>query len=134
MITMEDFKLIASYMSIIGAALGWFLGGGTPALYTLIVFMGIDYFSGVMLAVVNKEVSSTIGARGIFKKMMIMAFVGMGHLLDAYAIGQGQMLQTAIIFFYISNEGISILENTTELGLPIPQKLKDILVQLNQKK
>ena len=133
MITMEDFKLIASYMSIIGAVLGWFLGGGTPALYTLIVFMGIDYISGVMLAVVNKDVSSAIGARGIFKKMMIMAFVGMGHLLDAYIIGQGQMLQTAIIFFYISNEGISILENTTELGLPIPQKLKDILVQLNQK-
>lgn len=130
---MEDFKLIASYMSIIGAVLGWFLGGGTPALYTLIVFMGIDYISGVMLAVVNKDVSSAIGARGIFKKMMIMAFVGMGHLLDAYIIGQGQMLQTAIIFFYISNEGISILENTTELGLPIPQKLKDILVQLNQK-
>ena len=130
---MEDFKLIASYMSIIGAALGWFLGGGTPALYTLIVFMGIDYISGVMLAVVNKDVSSAVGARGIFKKMMIMAFVGMGHLLDAYIIGQGQMLQTAIIFFYISNEGISILENTTELGLPIPQKLKDILVQLNKK-
>ena len=131
---MEDFKLVASYMSIIGAVLGWFLGGGTPALYTLIVFMGIDYISGVMLAVVNREVSSAVGARGIFKKMMIMAFVGMGHLLDAYIIGQGQMLQTAIIFFYISNEGISILENTTELGLPIPQKLKDILVQLNQKK
>ena len=131
---MEDFKLIASYMSIIGAVLGWFLGGGTPALYTLIVFMGIDYISGVMLAVVNRKVSSAVGARGIFKKMMIMAFVGMGHLLDAYIIGHGQMLQTAIIFFYISNEGISILENTTELGLPIPQKLKDILVQLNQKK
>ena len=133
MITMEDFKLIASYMSIIGAVLGWFLGGGTPALYTLIVFMGIDYISGVMLAVVNRKVSSAVGARGIFKKMMIMTFVGMGHLLDAYIIGQGQMLQTAIIFFYISNEGISILENTTELGLPIPQKLKDILVQLNKK-
>ena len=133
MITMEDFKLVASYMSIIGAVLGWFLGGGTPALYTLIVFMGIDYISGVMLAVVNRKVSSAVGARGIFKKMMIMAFVGMGHLLDAYIIGQGQMLQTAIIFFYISNEGISILENTTELGLPIPQKLKDILVQLNKK-
>lgn len=131
---MEDFKLVASYMSIIGAVLGWFLGGGTPALYTLIVFMGIDYISGVMLAVVNRKVSSAVGARGIFKKMMIMAFVGMGHLLDAYIIGHGQMLQTAIIFFYISNEGISILENTTELGLPIPQKLKDILVQLNQKK
>lgn len=131
---MEDFKLVASYMSIIGAVLGWFLGGGTPALYTLIVFMGIDYISGVMLAVVNRKVSSAVGARGIFKKMMIIAFVGMGHLLDAYIIGQGQMLQTAIIFFYISNEGISILENTTELGLPIPQKLKDILVQLNQKK
>ena len=130
---MEDFKLVASYMSIIGAVLGWFLGGGTPALYTLIVFMGIDYISGVMLAVVNRKVSSAVGARGIFKKMMIMAFVGMGHLLDAYIIGQGQMLQTAIIFFYISNEGISILENTTELGLPIPQKLKDILVQLNKK-
>lgn len=130
---MEDFKLVASYMSIIGAVLGWFLGGGTPALYTLIVFMGIDYISGVMLAVVNRKVSSAVGARGIFKKMMIIAFVGMGHLLDAYIIGQGQMLQTAIIFFYISNEGISILENTTELGLPIPQKLKDILVQLNKK-
>ena len=128
---MEDLKLITTSMSVIGAALGWFLGGGTPALYTLIVF--IDYISGVMLAIVNKEVSSAVGARGIFKKMMIMAFVGMGHLLDAYAIGQGQMLQTAIIFFYISNEGISVLENTTELGLPIPQKLKDILVQLNKK-
>lgn len=130
---MEDFKLVASYMSIIGAVLGWFLGGGTPALYTLIIFMGIDYISGVMLAVVNRKVSSAVGARGIFKKMMIIAFVGMGHLLDAYIIGQGQMLQTAIIFFYISNEGISVLENTTELGLPIPQKLKDILVQLNKK-
>ena len=131
---MEDCRLITSYMSVIGAALGRFVGGGTPALYTLIIFMGIDYISGVMLAIINKEVSSAVGARGIFKKMMIMAFVGMGHLLDAYAIGQGQMLQTAIIFFYISNEGISILENTTELGLPIPQKFKDILVQLNQKK
>ena len=130
---MEDLKLITTSMSVIGAALGWFLGGGTPALYTLIVFMIIDYISGVMLAIVNKEVSSAVGARGIFKKMMIMAFVGMGHLLDAYAIGQGQMLQTEIIFFYMSNEGISILENTTELGLPIPQKLKDILVQLNKK-
>ena len=130
---MEDIRLITTYMSVIGAALGWFWGGGTPALYTLIVFMAIDYISGVMLAIVNKEVSSAVGARGIFKKMMIMAFVGMGHLLDAYAMGQGQMLQTAIIFFYMSNEGISILENTTELGLPIPQKLKDILVQLNKK-
>ena len=81
MITMEDFKLIASYMSIIGAVLGWFLGGGTPALYTLIVFMGIDYISGVMLAVVNKDVSSAIGARGIFKKMMIMAFPSLCILL-----------------------------------------------------
>ena len=111
---MEDCRLITSYMSVIGAALGWFVGGGTPALYTLIIFMGIDYISGVMLAIINKEVSSAVGARGIFKKMMIMAFVGMGHLLDAYAIGQGQMLQTAVIFFYISNEGISILENTSQ--------------------
>lgn len=120
--------------SIIGGIIGWFLGEGNPALYTLLTFMGIDYISGVMIAFVNHQLSSAIGAKGITKKLMILVFVGMGHLLDTQIIGSGQTLQTAIIFFYLSNEGISIIENATALGLPIPEKLKNFIQHMQQKK
>lgn len=132
---MDTFRTISqTYVSIIGAAIGWFLGSGSPVLYVLCAFMIVDYISGVMLAIVRKGLSSAIGARGIFKKILILAFVGIGHLIDAYVIGSGQTFQAAIIFFYLSNEGISIVENASALGLPVPQKLKDLLKQIDNPK
>ncbi|QGT99491.1 Holin [Candidatus Syntrophocurvum alkaliphilum] len=132
-----ELKELWTYTQVIFAAvggwLGWFLGGYDGFLYTLIVFVIVDYITGVMLAIINKELSSDIGARGILKKILIFILVGLAHIIDTYIIGDGSAIRTAVIFFYISNEGISIIENTSNIGLPIPQKLKDVLAQLNNK-
>ncbi len=114
----------------IGGYLGYILGGFDGLLYALIAFVVIDYITGLMLAIIKKEVSSSIGFKGIFKKVMIFLLVAIGHTIDAYLIKNGSAIRTAVIFFYISNEGISILENSANIGLPIPEKLKEILVQL----
>ena len=102
-------------------------------LYALVALMVADYITGVMCAIVEKKLSSEIGFKGIFKKVLIFILVGVGHLIDTNLIGDGSVLRTAIIFFYCSNEGVSMLENAGRLGLPIPEKLKDILVQLHNK-
>lgn len=102
-------------------------------LYALLAFVVIDHITGVMCAVVDKKLSSAIGFRGIFKKVLIFALVGIGHILDTYVIGTGSVLRTAIIFFYLSNEGVSLLENAAHLGLPIPEKLKSVLEQLHDR-
>ena len=117
----------------IGGWLGWFLGGCDGLLYALIAFVVIDYITGVMCAVVDKNLSSEVGFRGIFKKVLIFLLVGMGHLLDAQVIGTGSVVRTAVIFFYISNEGVSLLENAGHLGLPIPSKIKVVLEQLHER-
>lgn len=117
----------------IGGWLGWFLGGCDGLLYALLAFVVIDYVTGVMCAVVDRRLSSAIGFRGIFKKVLIFALVGIGHILDAYVIGTGFVLRTAIIFFYLSNEGVSLIENAAYLGLPVPEKLKAVLEQLHDR-
>ena len=117
----------------IGGWLGWFLGGCDGLLYALIAFVVIDYITGVMCAVVDKNLSSEVGFRGIFKKVLIFLLVGIGHLLDAQVIGTGSVVRTAVIFFYISNEGESLLENAGHLGLPIPSKIKVVLEQLHER-
>ena len=117
----------------IGGWLGWFLGGCDGLLYALIAFVVIDYITGVMCAVVDKNLSSEVGFRGIFKKVLIFLLVGIGHLLDAQVIGTGSVVRTAVIFFYISNEGVSLLENAGHLGLPIPSKIKVVLEQLHER-
>jgi len=114
----------------IGGWLGWFLGGYDGFLYALIAFVVIDYLLGVMCAILEKHLSSDVGAQGIFKKVVIFSLVGVAHIIDQNIIGDGSAIRTAVIFFYLSNEGISIIENATRLGLPIPEKLKDILEQL----
>jgi len=119
--------------SAVGGWLGWFLGGVDGFLYALLAFVVVDYITGVMCAIVNKKLSSDIGFKGIFKKVLIFALVGIGHLIDSYLIGTGEAIRTAIIFFYLSNEGVSLLENATRLGLAVPPKLKDILAQLHGK-
>lgn len=117
----------------IGGWLGWFLGGCDGLLYALLAFVVIDYITGIMCAVVDKKLSSAVGFKGIFKKVLIFALVGVGHILDTRVIGSGSVLRTAVIFFYLSNEGVSLLENATYLGLPIPQKLKSVLEQLHDR-
>ena len=117
----------------VGGWLGWFLGGCDGLLYALIAFVVVDYITGVMCAILDKWLSSRVGFKGICKKVLIFALVGMGHTLDTHIIGTGSVLRTAVIFFYISNEGVSLLENATYLGLPVPQKLKLILEQLHNR-
>lgn len=114
----------------IGGYIGYFLGGFDGFLYALVAFVVIDYITGLMVAVIEKKLSSKIGFRGVFKKVVIFCLVGIGHMIDLHLIKSGSVIRTAVIFFYISNEGISILENTTLIGLPVPKKLKDILEQL----
>lgn len=116
----------------LGGYIGWFLGGFDGFMYALITFIVIDYVTGLIVAVLEKRLSSEIGFRGIFKKVLIFTFVGIGNIIDVYLLKNGSAIRTAVIFFYISNEGISIIENSAKIGLPIPQKLKDVLRQLNK--
>ena len=117
----------------IGGWLGWFLGGCDGLLYALLAFVVIDYITGIMCAMVDKNLSSEVGFKGIFKKVLIFALVGIGTILDTRVIGSGSVMRTAVIFFYLSNEGVSLLENAAYLGLPIPQKLKSVLEQLHDR-
>ena len=128
-------KVVMNYMQMFFAALGgwlgYFLGGWDGFLYALIAFIVIDYITGLMCAVLDKKLSSEIGFRGIFKKVLIFSLVAIGHIIDQSVIGESSVIRTAVIFFYLSNEGISIVENAAYIGLPVPQKLKDNLEQLN---
>lgn len=130
---MNAWKTIQSVLTVAGAVVGYFLGGCDGLLIALLVMIGIDYITGVMCAIINHELSSEIGFKGIFKKVLILILVGVANIIDVNVIAQGSMLRTATIFFYISNEGISILENAAMIGLPIPQKIKDVLQQLRKK-
>lgn len=120
-------------ITALGGYIGWFLGGFDGFMYALIAFVVIDYITGLMVAVLEKKLSSEVGFRGIFKKVLIFTLVGIGNIVDVYLIKNGSAIRTAVIFFYLSNEGISILENTGKIGLPIPEKLKKVLEQLNKK-
>ena len=129
----EFWNIIQVALAAVGGWLGWFLGGCDGLLYALIAFVVIDYITGVMCAINDKTLSSAVGFKGICKKVLIFLMVGVGHILDAKVIGTGSVLRTAFIFFYISDEGISLIENAAHLGLPIPQKLRDVLEQLHNR-
>ena len=119
--------------SAIGGFIGWLLGGFDGFLYALIAFAVIDYITGVMCAISDKKLSSEVGFKGICRKVLIFVLVGIGNLVDVYVLGETGVLRTAVIFFYLSNEGVSLLENSAHLGLPIPQKLKSVLEQLHNR-
>lgn len=129
----EFWNTIQLIFTAIGGFLGWFLGGCDGLLYTLIAFVAIDYITGVMCAVIDHRLSSEVGFKGIFKKVLIFLLVGIANILDAQVIGTGCVLRTAVIFFYISNEGVSLLENAAYLGLPVPEKIKTVLEQLHSR-
>lgn len=130
----SSMRAFCTYGSIlfsgIGAYMGFLLGGWDGFLYTLLFFVAMDYITGVMVAIVRRKLSSQVGFRGIFKKVSIFILVGVAHMCDTQLIGGGSAVRTAVIFFYLFNEGISILENASAIGLPIPQKLKEALGQL----
>lgn len=120
---MKDFwNVIQLLISALGGWLGYFLGGCDGLLYALLAFVVIDYITGVMCAVNDHTLSSEVGFRGICRKVLVFLLVGIANVLDVQVIGTGSVLRTAVIFFYISNEGVSLLENATHLGLPVPEK------------
>ena len=123
---------IQGALTAVGAFLGWYLGGMDGVLTALIIFVIVDYLTGVACAVSEGKLSSQVGGKGIAKKVLIFALVGLANIIDLKIIGDGSAIRTAVIFFYLSNEGISILENAAEFGLPVPKKLKDILAQLGK--
>ena len=129
----EFWNTIQLIFSAVGGWLGYFLGGCDGLLYALIAFVVIDYVTGVMCAIINRELSSAVGFKGIFRKVLIFLLVGIANIIDVQVIGTGAILRTAVIFFYISNEGVSLLENAGHLGLPIPEKIKTVLEQLHDR-
>lgn len=129
----EFWNTIQLIFSAIGGWLGYFLGGCDGLLYALVAFVVIDYITGVMCAINDKTLSSEVGFRGICRKVLIFLLVGIANILDVQVIGTGSVLRTAVIFFYISNEGVSLLENAAHLGLPVPEKIKTVLEQLHDR-
>ena len=136
---MRDFSIDLIWMKVqiaitaLGGWLGYFLGGMDGLMIALIVMMTLDYSSGVMCAIIDKKLSSAVGFKGICKKVFILMLVGVAHIIDLHVVGTGSALRGAVICFYMSNEGLSLLENAAHIGLPIPDKLRDILTQLHDK-
>ena len=129
----EFWNTVQMVFTAIGGWLGYFLGGCDGLLYALIAFVVIDYITGVMCAVADKKLSSMVGFKGICRKVLIFLLVGIANILDVQVIGSGSVLRTAAIFFYISNEGVSLLENAAHLGLPVPDRIKTVLEQLHDR-
>jgi toxin secretion/phage lysis holin len=129
----EFWNTIQMVFAAVGGWLGYFLGGCDGLLIALVVFTAVDYITGVMCAISDQKLSSEVGFRGICRKVLIFSLVGVANILDVEVIGAGSVLRTAIIFFYLSNEGVSLLENAAHLGLPVPQTLKDVLEQLHDR-
>ena len=129
----EFWNTIQLMFTAVGGWLGWFLGGCDGLLYALIAFVVIDYSTGVMCAINDQSLSSEVGFRGICRTVLIFLMVGIANILDVNVIGTGSVLRTAVIFFYISNEGVSLMENAAHLGLPVPEKIKVVLEQLHDR-
>ena len=129
----EFWNTMQIIFAAVGGWLGYFLGGCDGLLIALVVFTVVDYITGLMCAISDRKLSSEVGFRGICRKVLIFFLVGVANILDVEVIGIGSVLRTAIIFFYLSNEGVSLLENAAHLGLPIPKKLKDVLAQLHDR-
>lgn len=128
----EFWNMIQAVFTMVGGWLGYFLGGCDGLLFALVLFVAMDYITGVMCAAADRKLSSEVGFRGICRKVLLFLLVGMANVLDVNVIGTGSVFRTAVIFFYLSNEGLSLLENAGHLGLPIPAKLKAVLEQLHR--
>ena len=129
----EFWNMIQLVITAMGGWLGYFLGGCDGLLIALVLFAVVDYLTGIMCAVVDQKLSSQVGFKGICRKVLIFLLVGIANIIDVQVIGTGSVIRTAVIFFYLSNEGVSILENAAHLGLPIPEALKAALAQIHDR-
>ena len=129
----EFWNTVQLAFAAVGGWLGYFLGGCDGLLYALIAFVAIDYITGVMCAISDKALSSEVGFRGICRKVLIFLLVGIGNIIDVQVLGSPGVLRTSVIFFYLSNEGVSLLENAAHLGLPVPDAIKTVLEQLHDR-
>ena len=129
----EFWNTIQLAFAAVGGWLGYFLGGCDGLLYALIAFVAIDYITGVMCAISDKTLSSEVGFKGICRKVLIFLLVGIGNIIDVQVLGSPGVLRTAVIFFYLSNEGVSLMENAAHLGLPVPDAIKTVLEQLHDR-
>lgn len=129
----EFWNTIQLIFAGVGGWLGYFLGGCDGLLYALIAFVVIDYITGVMCAISNHTLSSEVGFKGICRKVLIFLLVGIANIIDVQVMGAPGILRTAVIFFYLSNEGVSLLENAAHLGLPVPDAIKKVLEQLHDR-
>lgn len=129
----EFWHTMQGFFTAIGGLVGYYLGGCDGLLIALIMFSVVDYITGVMCGITRGRLSSEVGFAGIFRKVVIYLLVGAANILDVHLLGSSGMLRTAVIFFYLSNEGISILENACTLGLPIPSQLRAVLEQIKEK-
>jgi toxin secretion/phage lysis holin len=125
--------IIDSIAGAVGAVLGFMYGEVTGLFWALIAFMALDYITGVVVAIIEKRLSSEVGFRGLAKKFLILVFVAVGHIADTYILGGTPAAMSAVMLFYIANEGISIIENAAALGLPVPKKLTNIMEQIKNK-
>ena len=136
---MRDFSIdlvwakIQGAITVIGGWLGYFLGGLDGLMIALVVFVILDYVTGIMCAINDRKLSSAVGFRGICRKVLIFLLVCVAHIVDLHVVGSGSALRGAVVCFYLSNEGVSMLENAAHLGLPIPEKLKASLEQLHDR-
>lgn len=129
----EFWNTLQLAFTVVGGWLGYFLGGCDGLILALFLFVVTDYITGVMCAAIDKKLSSSVGFKGIFRKVLIFMLVGIANIIDFQVIKQGSVIRTAVIFFYLSNEGLSLIENAAHLGLPVPEKLKNVLEQLHDK-
>lgn len=129
----EFWNTLQLAFTVVGGWLGYFLGGCDGLILALLLFVVTDYITGVMCAAIDKKLSSSVGFKGIFRKVLIFMLVGIANIIDFQVIKQGSVIRTAVIFFYLSNEGLSLIENAAHLGLPVPEKLKNVLEQLHDK-
>jgi toxin secretion/phage lysis holin len=132
-ITLEGGKKMKNVINFVMGTLlttvVYFLGGLDTALKTLLILIVLDYITGVCQAIINKKINSTIGAKGIVKKVGYLVIVAVSVLLDEI-VGDTGAIRNLVIYFFVANEGISILENWGFMGLPLPQKIMDVLEQI----
>lgn len=121
-------------ITLAGGVCGALFGELDGFLTALIVCVCIDYLTGVLAAIYNKMLSSEIGAKGICKKVCIFCLVALAHIIDCCISKDGSVIRTATIFFYLTNEGVSIIENAAKMNIPVPDKLVDTLEQLKENK
>lgn len=120
------------FLTFLGTGLSWFIGRFDGIFYTLVAVVSADYITGILCAVYERKLSSEVGFKGLAKKVFIFALIGVANLIDLYIL-KGELLRTVVCVYYIANEALSITENAIRLGLPVPRKLKDVLVQLKNK-